>query len=538
MTASLHITPSRATSSNGLNLDGARWYFYQTGTTTPQSVYTTAALSTPHTNPVVADAAGKFANIYFDASLSYRGVLKSSDDVTIIYDIDPINTDTFSQLAASSGSSLVSFLQAGTGAVARTAQAKMREVVSAKDYGAAGDGVADDTTEIQAAIDYCIANGKALEIPPGTYLFSSLTGLDENNIVIRGAGSGLTILKHTGTGIALDLGTSAAFRQGMDISGFTIEGNSNTTTLFRGSALARCQFTDINLREANGSTGIGMVLRGCMLNRFTSIMCSQDRQSMTNAPTEGLNIEALSPFGNSTNNVFEHCYFEGAGTSEPTIDIGIRISGGDQNVFIGGSPESCKTYGLLISTTSRFNTFIGTGFENLNATADISDGGVSTKYINCYASQKVIIQGRQIEIAGGFYERIQIDSGAKHNCVTNVTINYWSTGSGGFVDNGDSTFVSSVYDHDATAFIYPLKDRTGITPTGSPYTWTNTTGQFVDVVIQAGTVTQVRIKRGADAWLVSASIPNRYLLAPTDQIEVSYSVDPAMSYVPFNHFQG
>ena len=82
VSASLHITPSRATSSKGLNLDGAKWYFYQTGTTTPQSVYTTAALDTTHANPVVADAAGKFANIYFDSSLEYRGVLKTSDDAT------------------------------------------------------------------------------------------------------------------------------------------------------------------------------------------------------------------------------------------------------------------------------------------------------------------------------------------------------------------------------------------------------------------------------------------------------------------------
>ena len=136
MAASLHITPSRATSSNGLNLDGAKWYFYQTGTTTPQSVYTTAALDTTHANPVVADAAGKFANIYFDSSLEYRGVLKTSDDATTIYDIDPINTDALSRIAQSDGASLVGFIQSGTGAVATTAQAKLREApVTPEDFG-------------------------------------------------------------------------------------------------------------------------------------------------------------------------------------------------------------------------------------------------------------------------------------------------------------------------------------------------------------------------------------------------------------------
>ena len=44
------------------------------------------------------------------------------------------------QLAAANGSSLVGFQQAGAGAVVRTAQDKLREWVSVKDFGAVGDG--------------------------------------------------------------------------------------------------------------------------------------------------------------------------------------------------------------------------------------------------------------------------------------------------------------------------------------------------------------------------------------------------------------
>jgi hypothetical protein len=75
------------------------------------------------------------------------------------------------------GSSKVGFLQSGTGATNRTVQGKLRDTVSVKDFGAVGDGIADDTAAINAAITWVLANPEsALLFEETTYLVgSSLT---------------------------------------------------------------------------------------------------------------------------------------------------------------------------------------------------------------------------------------------------------------------------------------------------------------------------------------------------------------------------
>jgi hypothetical protein len=56
----------------------------------------------------------------------------------------------------------VVYTPAGSGAVATNVQAKLRETVSVKDFGAVGDGVTDDTAAFQNAYNACPANGTIL----------------------------------------------------------------------------------------------------------------------------------------------------------------------------------------------------------------------------------------------------------------------------------------------------------------------------------------------------------------------------------------
>jgi hypothetical protein len=75
-------------------------------------------------------------------------------------------------LAASGGSALLGFLQSGTGAVARTAQSKLRESFSVLDFGADNTGATDSTAAIQAALDAAATDPLAIKsvfIPSGIY---------------------------------------------------------------------------------------------------------------------------------------------------------------------------------------------------------------------------------------------------------------------------------------------------------------------------------------------------------------------------------
>lgn len=79
-----------------VSLPGAKLTFSQTGTSTLQDTYQDEALTTPHANPVVADANGVFEPIYLDPTLpNYRVKLTTSADV-LLYQVDdvPSNQNT------------------------------------------------------------------------------------------------------------------------------------------------------------------------------------------------------------------------------------------------------------------------------------------------------------------------------------------------------------------------------------------------------------------------------------------------------------
>ena len=223
--------------NTGAVLTGGKLYTYLSGTTTPTPTYTTSAGNVARTNPIVLDSAGRVPSggeIWITVGITYKFVLTDSNDVLIgTYDNIPSQTST--------DASLVTYTPAGTGAVATTVQAKLRQTVSVKDFGAVGDGTTNDTAAINAAIVYVGSNGGgAVYAPRGTYMVSSTTDaikINYDNVRLYGDGIGSTIFKNlassTGTVIHAYKGTYPGGLTPLNnviIENLTVDGNQANIT--------------------------------------------------------------------------------------------------------------------------------------------------------------------------------------------------------------------------------------------------------------------------------------------------------------------
>jgi len=130
--------------------------------------------------------------------------------------------------AARFGAAFVNFIQAGTGAVQRTVQAKLRETVSVTDFGAVGDGITDDTVALQNFFAACVA-GKRGYIEAGTYMVT------EGQIIIQPVSN-------------------------VDSTGFYVETAGYFATTIKGRGISQAPL--ITIQNLTQTSGVGKFLKG------------------------------------------------------------------------------------------------------------------------------------------------------------------------------------------------------------------------------------------------------------------------------------
>ena len=200
-------------------------------------------------------------------------------------------------LAASTGAALVGSIQTGTGAAARTVQAKLRDVVSVKDFGAVGDGSTDDTTAFTDALArLSTLGGGVLRVPKASYALASAslvsTGLVvPSNTTVDLEGSTLTV-----TGVAQsDCVFRCENKDRVVIKNGTLVGNSTATGENNGAAIS------FILTSGASASVSGPVIDNLYLDNFKANRWISIQNNNTTYEIYGgyVNVTAVSRTGNS-----------------------------------------------------------------------------------------------------------------------------------------------------------------------------------------------------------------------------------------------
>jgi hypothetical protein len=259
--------------NNGVPLSGGLLYTYAAGTTTPTATYTSSSGGTANSNPIVLDSAGRPpSEIWLTTGSSYKFVLQTSlavsigtwDNVPGVNDFSVLTSQLANQSNAALGDALIGFKQANnsgliSGAVGRTVHQKLQDLVSAKDFGAKGDGTTDDTTAIQAAIYYAQTNGGCVYLPAGTYIISNSLNVQVNSGGLpltrpsfRGDGAGATTILQTANASGLVInGYTSNPADYMYISDMTLQSNA-TGGYGNGISFSDSAFVNITNVEVTG----------------------------------------------------------------------------------------------------------------------------------------------------------------------------------------------------------------------------------------------------------------------------------------------
>ena len=283
----------------------------------------------------------------------------------------------------------VTFLAAGSGASQRTVLDKLRDVVSVKDFGAVGDGVADDTAAVQAALN---SGSAGVYVPKGVYgIGSQMTVPASVTVYGDGSGSEFKMLASLDTMFSVN-GDNVHFRdlafRGTDTE---ISGSANERIIVAvqrtNVTVTGCELMEtiiaVQYQECDSCS-----MSGCYIHNIRHrIDLSQGYGLLCNTDNENLII---------CDNRFE--------------DIGrhaIYVTSGSSNVSISGNVINvCESVAIAVSTTSAQNPSRNISIVGNTVTAvagTVSPSGIGV-FVN---SENIVISGNclyDIEDDGIFVE--------------------------------------------------------------------------------------------------------------------------------------
>ncbi|WP_027712418.1 phage tail fiber protein [Dickeya chrysanthemi] len=382
--------------------------------------------------------------------------------------------DVFTKLASTGdglGDNLMGVRTGAYGAVNRTQHDKNEDRVSAKDFGAVGDGLTDDTSALRAAFAYA-AQGNALDIPGGKYLFSAAINVDVvAGFYIRGAARGATVLEYVGADTDIDLLTlgSADGNEtfNIEIKNIIIQSVTNMTGGYA-LRLNKCSRVTIDGFCADRINGPRKLYNGVWFNdlqqgHFTHYELYVKGTGLTVngavSTQHGADLWMRSGMAVSCNvavNVaggFGGFYIDdavnfGCGTS--VLIDNSKVSNGNRELFFGPQFVSDGAFEAGIHFNDTYANNSPVNISGFIASSGVF-GGVNKRglYIQKYTAARVVVNGAQIFNCKG-------DAVVVQDTTVRVTINHatyinLNTGHAVYspVPNGNISSYATVYNNTA-----------------------------------------------------------------------------------------
>jgi hypothetical protein len=422
--------------ANGDPLSGGKLYTYAAGTTTPAVTYTTSAGTpgTENTNPIILDSAGRVTNqIWLVSGTNYKFALTSSLDIPIWTKDNIPGIFADKSLYASDIGYTASF----AGASAQTVQTKLEQYVSAKDFGATGDGVTDDSTAIQTALDVVsgFTDGGTVVLPAGAYDCASTTITVPQKVTLYLDGA--TILSSAANAIEIELGSDS-------LSGKIAGTNPSATIqhtgtgygiacLGAGESRANVIISDVTvIGSAAGDAG----LYTTAFNRLTTYAFKvKGYTTGVGHLNEGAN--AITHFSPS----FDGCLH---GVDNVAIAVGATEYAANAVTMFGGHIVGCTGWGWRERKSTgagpNLGNFIsGCTFENNGTNASATSG-----HIFVQLAANFTVQGSYFEDYAGTIPVTAILIGDASNApqAINIVENIFATAGTNVIENNNGQTVS------------------------------------------------------------------------------------------------
>lgn len=403
--------------NNGVPLAGGKLYTYAAGTTTPQTTYSTytGAPGTERTNPIVLDSAGRVPSggeIWLTQNTTYKFVLKDSNDVTIAtYD----NISGISDLTLPIDSSNITYDPPFASSVATNVEARLAQYVSVKDFGAVGDGIADDTNAIQNALTYASTlNGTCVYMPAGKYKITSTLSFQSHSTKLYGANRGYipgtfatdiggTRIVYTGTNYAISFNN----KQYCEVADLTIKSTTASGGIYIGDIahffrVSRVVIDGQSSGVATGFTSAGIAIERsyygtiegcdiayCSANGIYGFReCNGNFFQMNSLRQCGTGIRITDTTSNSDGCSIISNEIESART-DPGSGYGIALVGADSNMIVGNRLEWTSNGHIYVNSgvgVAQFNQVIGNVMEGPAPAIVLGDGTGTNQVVGTFIS--------------------------------------------------------------------------------------------------------------------------------------------------------